>query len=84
MHVLKKFAWENSKTIKGFTPGALDRMLKYGWPGNIRELENTVERAVVLLMGEYVSERELPPSLLEGDDAPQLKTGLANLTLEEI
>ena len=84
-HFLKKFADKNNKTIKGFTPGALDRMLKYDWPGNIRELENTVERAVVLLMGEYISERELPPSLLEGtDSAPQLKTGLANMTLEEI
>ena len=84
-HFLKKFAEKNNKIIKGFTPGVLDRMLKYEWPGNIRELENMVERAVVLLMGEYVSERELPPNLLEGtDSAPHLKTGLANMTLEEI
>lgn len=84
-HFLKKFAEKNGRAIKGFTPGAMDRMLKYEWPGNIRELENTVERAVVLLMGEYVSERELPPNLLEGaDSAPQLKSGLANMTLEEI
>ena len=84
-HFLKKFSTKNSKMIKGFTPGALDRLLKYEWPGNIRELENTVERAVVLLMGEYVSERELPPSLMDGTEAaPQMKSGLANLTLEEI
>lgn len=84
-HFLKTFAAKNSKKIKGFTPRALDRLLKYSWPGNIRELENTVERAVVLLMGEYISERELPPTLLEDTEPePHLKTGLTNMTLEEI
>lgn len=64
MHFLKKFAKKNEKNVKGFTPGAMDILVKYAWPGNVRELENTVERAVVLLMGEYASERELPPALL--------------------
>ena len=38
-------------------------MMKYAWPGNVRELENAVERSVVLLVGEYVTDRELPPSV---------------------
>lgn len=79
------FAEKNGKLVKGFTPAAMDRLLKYAWPGNVRELENTVERAVVLLMGEYVGERELPPALLEvRDDGPAPKYDSATMTLEDM
>lgn len=57
---LERFSRANRKEIKGFTPQAMDALLKYAWPGNVRELQNAVERAVILCSGEYVSERELP------------------------
>jgi len=82
-HFLRRFAEKNGKRIKGFTPEAMDRLLKHPWPGNVRELENAVERAVVLALGEYVSERELPPQL-SADEGGRAENGFANLTLEEL
>ncbi len=59
-HFLKKFADKNRKTVKGFVPLAVDMLLNYDWPGNVRELENAIERAVILLTGEYITEKQLP------------------------
>ena len=86
MHFMKLFAERNGKTVKGFTPGAMDRLLKHNWPGNVRELENAVERAVVLLVGEYISERELPPTIggQEAEAPAASRLDFANMTLEEI
>ncbi|SUX71541.1 two-component system response regulator [Citrobacter braakii] len=62
-HFLQRFATRNRKAVKGFTPQAMDLLIHYDWPGNIRELENAIERSVVLLTGEYISERELPMAI---------------------
>jgi two-component system response regulator HydG len=59
-HFLTMFREKNKKEIKGFTPQAMDRMLKHEWPGNVRELMNAVERGVVLSSSEYLDEKELP------------------------
>ena len=56
---LVRFAEKNRKSIKGFTPQAMDRLLRHPWPGNVRELMNAVERGVVLSRGEYLDETEL-------------------------
>ncbi len=56
---LARFAEKNRKPIKGFTPQAMDRLLRHPWPGNVRELMNAVERGVVLSHGEYLTEAEL-------------------------
>ena len=49
------------KEIKGFTPSAIQRMMLYPWPGNIRELKNTLERAVVLTMHDVIDVPDLIP-----------------------
>lgn len=82
---LERFAARNNKAVKGFTPGSMNRMMRYSWPGNVRELENAVERSIVLLVGEYVTERELPPSVA-GDSTDEPASGLralSGLSLED-
>lgn len=58
-HFLKKFSEENQKKLAGFTVEANDFLLKYDWPGNIRELENAIERAVILARGSTVDVPDL-------------------------
>ena len=72
-YFLKRYAERNRKAVQGFTPQAMDLLIHYDWPGNIRELENAVERAVVLLTGDYISERELPLAIA-GTPIPMLSS----------
>lgn len=55
-YYLKHFSEKNHKNIKGFTPQAMDHLVKYHWPGNIRELMNAVERAVILARSNYLTD----------------------------
>lgn len=54
-HFLQRFAVRNNKKISGFTSEALDVLRGYPWPGNIRELENAIERAVILAKESKIS-----------------------------
>jgi two-component system response regulator HydG len=72
-HFLQIYNEKNNRRLKGFHPRALDAMMRYSWPGNIRELENVVERAVILTMDEYVSYSELPESI-SGETANTIPT----------
>ncbi len=63
-HFLARFAAETGRRIRGFTPAASDALLAYHWPGNIRELRNVVERAVVLARGEWIDVSDMALSHL--------------------
>jgi DNA-binding NtrC family response regulator len=60
-HYLESLKQENGKEIEGFTPDALDILVRYPWPGNVRELRNVVERMVVLCRGNKLTVRDIPP-----------------------
>ncbi|MBF0201299.1 MAG: two-component system response regulator, partial [Desulfamplus sp.] len=60
LHFMKHFAKKNERDIKGFTPEAMDAMIRYHWPGNVRELMNSMERAVVLARSDYLSLEDFP------------------------
>lgn len=64
MHAfLREFNIENKKNIKGFDKASKAAMIKYSWPGNIRELKNAVESAVVMCTGDEIKMEDLPRSL---------------------
>ena len=56
----KKFSKLNSMATKRFSPGALDKITRYKWNGNVRELENFVERLIVLSVNDEISESDVP------------------------
>jgi len=69
-HFLEQYREKNRKNIRGIEPGAMERLTGHGWPGNIRELENTIERAVILCPGETITVHELPAALRNSSGAP--------------
>jgi len=83
---LHRYSKKNKKDIKGFHPQTLMLMARYSWPGNIRELENSIERAVILCLGEQITPKELPPQMLPEDyqtvAAPAISPG--GLTLKDM
>jgi two-component system response regulator PilR (NtrC family) len=62
-HFVARMTKDVGKSVKGISPESLAILERYHWPGNIRELENVVERAIVLGSGDFLSPDSLPPHL---------------------
>jgi two-component system response regulator GlrR len=69
LHFIKRYATEFGRPVQGLTPMALNRLLAYSWPGNIRELSHAIERALLLGNGPYIRSSEI--ELGDEDRAPQ-------------
>jgi two-component system NtrC family response regulator len=76
-HFLRHYAEKNGKTIRGLTPEGRDILLRYDYPGNVRELENIIERAVVLTRDDVIGSGDLPLTVQEPEIADRdLETNL--------
>jgi DNA-binding NtrC family response regulator len=73
---LKEFAEENSRQIEGIDSKAMNFLYNYSWPGNIRELRNCIESAVVLSKDRVITEDDIPPTVRSGSDQDYIKIGL--------
>jgi len=60
---LKIFSRQSSRLIKNFTPAAMAAIQRYPWPGNLRELRNVIERAVILATGDKIDVNDFPDNL---------------------
>ena len=85
-HFLKRYAEENGKEIAGLSSEAQDVLLKYDYPGNVRELENIIERAVVIAREAVISVEDLPfrESMEETTAGRKAEEGLLRGSIEEL
>ena len=81
VHFLKKYAEEMGKKIKGFTPEAMEKLMRYPWPGNVRELENVIERTVVMIDDEMVRVEHL---FLPGQQEKEILENQIPMTSDEL
>ena len=88
-HFLNFFSSRNRKKIEGIEPKARDLLLKYDYPGNIRELENIIERAVVITREKFITTADLPfteasPFMSDDIETGNLKSAVEALELRMI
>ena len=79
---LKEFSEENGKAVEGISDKARSCLYAYNWPGNIRELRNCMESAVVMSRGSLITEDDLPPGLRSAGDEDWIRIPFGS-TMEE-
>jgi len=94
-HFAAKYAFENRKSIMGISNEAFEVLMNYAFPGNTRELENIIERAIILAKGREITVRDLPEDLTNGSgtnrendsyrgvDGDELLKALKRITLSD-
>src|SRR3954465_9997653 len=89
MHSIRRFSAELKKKVEGLEPEAQKLLMRYNWPGNIRELENTIERAILLAEGRSIASGDLrlgevPTAGGSRDHSSVVKIPPTGIALEEI
>lgn len=82
MHFLNMYAKENNKNVEGFTSSARSALFNYEWPGNIRELGNCIESAVVMCRGNMIDLNDLPVNISRSPRTDAITIPLGS-TMEE-
>lgn len=82
-HFIDKYNKENNKQMTGIEPGAMKLLMSYHWPGNVRQLENFIERAVVTTRNTVITEDDLPAEIYLGKIAEELPQLRVPMSLEE-
>jgi DNA-binding NtrC family response regulator len=81
---LAEFAARNNKTVSAVDPLAMKTLEQYGWPGNVREVRNVIERAVILSSGQFIEPKHLPPLVVGTSDSSKVSVSLEpGTTVEE-
>lgn len=62
-HFLHRYAEETGKELRGFDPEAMNALTRHQWPGNVRQLQNVIHRAVIVAQGPRIAPADLPPEL---------------------
>ncbi len=83
-HFIEKFNKRNNAKIIRITTSALNMLMVYRWPGNIRELENCIERACILSKDNVIHSYDLPPSLQTADSTNTKSSGGMTFTIEQV
>lgn len=78
---IDKFNKRHGKNIKRITSSAIDLLMVYNWPGNIRELENCIERACILSMDNVLRSNNLPASLQTAGSSKTVQSGTLDIIL---
>jgi two-component system response regulator HydG len=84
LHFLEMFSKKNKRDIKGFSPDAMDAMIRYEWNGNVRELMNCVERGVVLARSDFICREDLSVIHTTQEDDLDAGSGFGNIRLAQV
>ena len=82
-NMLAFFGAQNHKRFAGFSAEAVAALKNYGWPGNIRELRNVIERAAILCQGEYIGTEHLPEAMAPRNEMTELGAMVSLDKIEE-
>ena len=74
-HFLAEISEENGRRLKSLTPDALEVLMQYDWPGNIRELKNVMERLMIMVSANTIRAEHIPNSILGGRRKPAQNGG---------